>query len=136
VTTLAGRNREQGSADGAGAAARFAYPSCLSAGPGNLIYVADYNNNTVRRISSLGEVTTFAGVAGAQGTNDGAGNAARFQSAVAVSTSPGGDVYVADTYNHLIRKITPLGEVTTIAGKAGVTGTNDGVGLSARFHHP
>jgi hypothetical protein len=85
----------------------------------------------------VGVVTTLAGLAGSPGSADGTGSAARFyfpQGGVATDSS--GNVYVSDTLNSTIRKITPTGVVTTLAGLAGSYGTNDGTGSAARFHYP
>ena len=136
VTTLAGSAGAPGSTDGPGAAARF-YVSrgvCVDA-TGN-IYVADSVNQTIRKITSAGVVTTLAGSAGLRGSADGTGNAARFNQPESVCVDGSGNVYVADTYNSTIRKITSAGVVTTLAGSAGVNGGADGTGAAARFNTP
>src|SRR5712675_2110382 len=79
--------------------------------------------------------STLAGLA-AGGSVDGSGNSARFNSPCGVATDTSGNVYVADTFNHTIRKITPAGVVTTLAGLAGSGGSADGTGSAARFSHP
>src|SRR5258708_4773010 len=71
--------------------------------------------------------TTLAGLAVNPGSADGTGSAARFNSPSGVATDSSGNVYVADSYNHTIRKITPAGVVTTLAGLAGITGSADGI---------
>jgi hypothetical protein len=100
------------------------------------VYVADSFNHTIRKITPAGVVTTLAGLAGITGSTDGTGSAARFNYASAVATDSSGNVYVADSFNHTIRKITPAGVVTTLAGLAGITGSNDGTGSAARFYQP
>jgi sugar lactone lactonase YvrE len=100
------------------------------------VYVADTDNYTIRKITPGGVVTTLAGLAGSYGTNDGTGSAARFFNPEGVATDSSGNVYVADTWNHTIRKITPAGVVTTLAGLAGSFGSADGTGSAARFYHP
>ena len=81
-------------------------------------------------------VTTLAGSAGFDGSADGTGSAARFTFPRSVAVDSSGNVYVADTYNHTIRKVTPGGVVTTLAGSAGVVGSADGTGSAARFNQP
>jgi sugar lactone lactonase YvrE len=135
VTTIAGTAGGSGSADGVGAAARFSNPSNVAAdGAGNL-YVVD-GNNTIRKISPGNVVTTFAGAAGSAGDADGVGAAARFNQPWGIAADGAGNVYVADTQNLVIRKITPAGEVSTIAGIKGSRGRIDGNRASATFLNP
>jgi sugar lactone lactonase YvrE len=136
VITLAGASGVTGSNDGTGTAAQFSAPWGLAADTSGNVYVADMGNAVIRKISSGGAVTTLAGSAGATGTTDGTGSAARFNAPQAVATDASGNVYVADTGNSVIRKITPAGVVTTLAGTAGAAGTTDGTGAAARFDHP
>ncbi|MBL8142094.1 MAG: hypothetical protein JNM38_13345 [Acidobacteria bacterium] len=136
VTTLAGFPAALGSADGTGSAARFNRPNGVAVGGTGALYVADSGNNTIRRIAAGGVVTTLAGLAGAYGSANGTGSAARFSYPFAIAVDGGGVVYVADTYNHTIRKISGSGEVTTLAGLASSSGTADGTGSAARFHLP
>jgi len=133
VTTLAGTAGSSGSADGAGGAARFFSPNSVAVdGSGNL-YVADTNNNTIRMISPAGVVTTLAGAAGSYGSADGTGTAARFSNPIGIAVDGAGYIYVTDTGNYTIRKISPAGVVTTLAGAAGTYGSIDGTGSAARF---
>lgn len=136
VTTLAGSPGVSGSADGTGDAARFNAPRQLAVDSGNNIYVADYNNHTIRKITPAGVVTTVAGVAGASGTNDGSSSTARFYYPTGVAVDPGGNIYVADYFNHTIRVISPARVVSTLAGSPGLSGSVDGMGNSARFSYP
>jgi sugar lactone lactonase YvrE len=137
VTTFAGSAGPLGgSADGSGAAARFSSPSGMAVDASGNIFVADAGNSTIRKISAGGAVTTFAGTAGSAGSSDGTGAAARFNAPEGVAVDAVGNVYVADTRNDTIRKITAGGTVTTLAGVAGQTGTGDGAGGSARFNGP
>jgi sugar lactone lactonase YvrE len=136
VTTLAGSAGLSGSADGTGAAARFSGPEGVAVyGAGN-VFVADYHNNTIRKITPSGVVTTLAGTAGSSGSADGTGAAARFNQPRGVAVDGSGNVFVADSYNNAIRKITPNGVVTTLAGTAGSYGSADGTGATARFNNP
>lgn len=136
VTTLAGTAGTSGAQDGTGAAAKFNMPGSVAVdGQGN-VYVADTSNQTIRKITPAGVVTTFAGSPGLTGGNDGIGGAARFWSPSGVATDAAGNVYVADQANGTIRKITPDGTVTTLAGAAGQRSYADGVGAAARFMNP
>src|SRR5439155_1682689 len=114
-TTLAGA-ASIGSADGTGSAARFYDPSGVAIDSSGNVYVADTLNSTIRKITPAGEVTTPVGLAGITGSADGTGSAARFYDPLGVATDSSGNVYVADTFNDTIRKITPAGDVTTLAG--------------------
>src|SRR5215469_8748802 len=136
VTTLAGTANISGSTDGTGAAARFGGPwGVATDGAGN-VFVADTFNYTVRKITPAGVVTTLAGTAGMPGSNDGAGAAARFNEPLGVAVDSAGNVYVADALNDTIRKVTPAGVVTTLAGSPGVFGSADGTGAAAQFNTP
>ena len=137
VTTLAGlAGSLAGNADGTGSAARFSAPYGVAAdGNGNL-YVADRNNHTIRKVAPGGVATTLAGLAGSYGSADGTGSAARFTFPQGVAVDTGGNVYVADTLNYTIRKVTPDGAVTTLAGFAGNPGSVDGAGSAAQFERP
>ncbi|HXY55793.1 MAG TPA: hypothetical protein VEM40_14100 [Nitrospirota bacterium] len=121
---------------GGGEAARFNSPYGITT-DGTNIYVADSNNSTIRKILiSTGAVTTIAGTAGIAGATDGTGAAARFNHPFGITTD-GKNLYVADSFNHAIRKIViSTGAVTTIAGTAGGVGTTDGTGAAARFYYP
>ncbi len=137
VSTFAGSAGLSGSADGTGGAARFSYPEGVAVDSFGTVYVADTSNNTIRKITPGGVVSTFAGLAGVSGSADGTGTAARFSSPFGVAVdSAGSTIYVADTYNHSIRKITAAGVVTTLAGLAGSSGSTDGTGTGARFSYP
>ena len=136
VTTLAGTAGTAGAADGSGTSATFNYPSGVAADSAGNVYVADYDNHTIRKITPAGQVTTLAGTAGIIGHADGLGAAASFSYPRAVTVDSAGNVYVADTGNHTIRKITPGGLVMTLAGSAGSAGNADGAGNIARFNGP
>jgi len=134
ATTLAGNPPHAGRTDGIGSAARFSGPAGI-AQIGDDLFVADPGNHTIRKIAPDGTVTTLAGLAGIPGDGDGTGSAARFRSPGGIA-SLGGDLYVADTENHTIRRIDPSGAVTTIAGSPGAAGSSDGTGAAARFRNP
>lgn len=134
VTTLAGLAGAPGSADGSGTAAGFRSPGGIAALGGDL-YVTDSGNHTVRKVTAAGLVTTIAGTAGQAGSADGTGAAALFSNPHGI-VALRGDLYVADAGNHTIRKVTPAGEVTTLSGAPGVSGTADGTAGAARFFTP
>ncbi len=138
VSTLAGSPGQPGAADGVGVAARFNAPEGVAVDQVGRIYVADTLNHTIRRIEGNGAVSTLAGNPGEPGMADGQGNAARFHSPRGIAVDRGGDLYVADYENHVIRKVTATGAVTTIAGAPGVyvpVGA-DGLPGNARFWYP
>jgi sugar lactone lactonase YvrE len=136
VTTLAGFYGSVDAVDGQGAIARFSSPVGVAADPNGNIYVADRTNQTVRKVTRAGNVTTFAGLANTIGSTDGTGSAARFSAPQGVAVDAAGTVYIGDTNNHTIRTITPGGVVTTLAGLAGSSGSTDGTGGAARFNGP
>src|SRR5437762_204217 len=133
-TTFAGL--PPGSANGTGSAARFNSPSGVAVDSAGNTYVADTVNSTIRKITPAGVVTTFAGLAGSTGSANGTGSAARFNGPVAVTIDNIGNIFVADTNNHTIRKITPARVVSTFAGLAGDDGSANGTGSTARFTFP
>ena len=137
VTTLAGSPGTSGSVNGVGGNAQFSSPYGVAVDSAGNVYVADAGNNTLRKITPGGSVSTFAGRDGSNAGNlDGNGADARFNSPSGVTIDRAGNVYVADTNNHTIRKISSAGTVTTLAGAAGSKGSSDGIGLKARFNGP
>jgi len=133
VSTFAGLAGVSGSADGTRSTARFMSPNYLTIDSAGTFYISDTGNHTIRRISPAGDVTTLAGTAGVSGADDGTGPAASFRNPQGVALDAAGNIIVSDQVNHIIRKITPAGVVTTIAGAVGVFGSADGLGLAARF---
>ena len=133
VSTLAG-DGTYGFANGTGTAAQFRYPYGVVVDASGNVYVADYNNHRIRRITPAGVVSTFAG-SGTEGFANGTGASAQFNSPVGIALDASGNMYVADSDNHRIRKITPAGAVTTLAG-SGTYGFADGTGASAQFKCP
>jgi len=125
VTTFAGTAGSAGAADGTGAAARFNSPNYIAADSSNNLYVTDYDNYTIRKITSAGAVTTFAGTAGTRGSANGTGVSALFDSPYGIVVDGSGTTYVNDEGNHTIRKITAAAVVTTLAGTVGVIGSSD-----------
>ncbi len=136
VSTLAGQAGVEGSADGQGTAASFHFPFGIAVDSSDNLYVADNHNHLIRKIDSSGTVTTLAGQAGITGSADGQGTAASFHFPFGIAVDSSDNLYVADTHNHLIRKIDSSGTVTTLAGQAGITGSADGQGTAASFYSP
>ncbi|MDR2209180.1 MAG: IPT/TIG domain-containing protein [Azoarcus sp.] len=131
VSTLAGS--EGGFADGKGGAERFNGPSCIAIDAAGNLYVADGWNHRIQKITPTGEVSTFAG-SGERGFADGEGNVARFSAPNGIAIDAAGNLYVGDSDNHRIRKITPTGVVSTFAG--GKRGFAEGKGSAALFNGP
>ncbi len=136
VSTLAGSPGVSGSDDGIGPAARFNHPYGLAADASGTLFVADAYNNTLRRISADGTVTTLAGTAGQFGSVDDIGPAARFFNPYGITVDPAGNLFVTDEGNHTLRRVAPDGAVTTLAGLAGQLGSVDGIDTNARFNSP
>ncbi|MFZ1301186.1 MAG: NHL repeat-containing protein [Candidatus Microsaccharimonas sp.] len=131
VTTLAGSS--SGYANGTGAAARFNDPYAVVVDPiTNNLYITETGNQRVRMVTQAGVVTSLAGQS--TGYQDGTGTAARFDDPVGIAIHSDGNIFVVETGNDKIRKITSTGVVTTVAGAA--TGFLDAVGTSARFNGP
>ncbi len=135
ITTLAGLAGVSGSADGVGNAARFYQPSGIAVDVAGNVYVADSANDTIRKISAGGSVTTIAGRAGVGGSNDGPPGSATFESPGGLALDPGGNIYVAGRSANNIRKVAPDGAVSTVAG-TGLRGAQDGAGAQASFSYP
>ncbi len=132
VTTFAGGS--EGFADGAGPQASFNTPSALAIDADGNLYVADTGNNRIRKITPEGVVTTVAGD-GTAGYADGPAAQARFNGPIGVAVDTSGNLYVADTYNDRVRKVSSDGQVTTVAG-AGQPGYADGSAATAMFDTP
>ena len=136
VSTIAGTDFVAGSTDGAGASALFNLPAGLALDAAGNLFVADLGNNTIRKISPAGVVTTVAGKAGIKGSTDGSVSAALFNAPQSIVVDAQGNLFVSDTGNHTVRKISQAGVVSTVAGSAGASGVDDGNGTSARFKQP
>jgi sugar lactone lactonase YvrE len=133
VSTYAGTD-EEGFADGAAASAEFRGENKLATDATGNVYIADAQNNRIRRISVSGVVTTLAGD-GAEGFKDGPGSTAEFDFPNGIAVDKQGNVFVSDGSNFSIRKITPDGRVTTLAGKK-TEGSRDGDATVALFQFP
>ncbi|HEY9722904.1 MAG TPA: NHL repeat-containing protein [Oscillatoriaceae cyanobacterium] len=133
ATTLAGTT-SPGAFDGSGADARFDTPVGIALAPNGHLYVADSGNNSIREVTPAGVVTTLAG-SGVEGNDDGSGTEATFGKPYGVAADADGNLYVADYDENDIRKISPAGEVTTLAGSV-AAGNTDGTGTDATFDQP
>lgn len=133
VSTFAGSG-SAGNSDGNGVNASFTYPVGVAVDASGNVYVADYYGNIIRKITSAGVVTTLAG-SGVEGKLDGTGVSASFSGPSGITVDTFGNVYVADTLNHSIRKISTSGQVTTIAG-SGFIGNVNGTGIGSSFFGP
>ena len=136
VSTFAGNSTNTGYLDGTGTTARFFNPEGITLNSSNELFVCDRGNHTIRKITTGATVSLFAGGGGPSGSINGTGNAARFNHVRSITIDGDGNFYVCDRSNYTIRKITPAGVVTTLAGLANNTGSSDGVGSSARFSSP
>ncbi len=144
VSTLAGVPGSYGCTDGTGInvgtnTARFNCPAAVAVDSGGAVYVADCFNHTIRKVTPAGVVSTLAGLPGVWGSADGSNSAARFYQPAGIAVDSATNVYVLDSGNHTIRKVTPMGTnwvVSTVAGVAGVSGSGDGVAGNAQFNFP
>ncbi len=136
--------RSAGIIDGFGKTARFAYPEGITVDKNGNVFVSDsierknegIANNLIRNISPQGEVSTFAGATGTNGSDNGAGKSTTFHKPSGLVVDAAGNVYVADHYNNCIRKITPDKVVSTFSGVCGDRGNEDGPQGKARFFSP
>ena len=137
VTTFAGMPLFAGDVDGAAAVARFNSPKGIVADKLGNVYVADRNNNCIRKIKA-GQVTTFAGKKGPTGGFANSANplTAEFNFPYGIDINKSGELFVADLFNDCIRKILPSGAVSTLAGTGTVPGDVDGIGTLAKFNWP
>jgi sugar lactone lactonase YvrE len=142
TTTIAGEFQVYGSNDAVGTNAHFNFPRGLTMDRSGNLFVADFGNSTIRKLTPSGNnwvVTTPVGVPGINGTNDGVNNNALFNSPVGITSDRAGNLYVTDWSSCSIRKVAPVGAdwvVTTIGGLTNSPGTNDGPGSIARFNKP
>lgn len=133
VTTIAGSGGT-GNADGTGTSASFNFPAGIAIDDFDNLYVVDQDNHTIRKVTSEGIVSVFAG-SGTSGFADGNGTSAQFSDPKDITIDDAGNLFLADFENHRIRKITTSGDVTTVAGN-GSMGSADGTGTDASFNFP
>jgi sugar lactone lactonase YvrE len=136
VSTLAGSPEKYGRVDGIGDAARFWYPVGIAVDLQRNVYVADSSGQAIRKVTSAGVVTTLAGTPETAERKLGFGSVDHLHNPTGVAVDKEGNVFVADSNNYVIRKITAAGTVTTLAGLAGTSGTTDGEAKTARFIFP
>lgn len=140
VSTFAGSPGMAGSAEGNGTNALFNSPQGVAVDNSGTVFVSDTGNDTIRKITPDGTVSTLAGSPGIAGSADGTNSTAQFFSPQGIAVDASGNLFVADTFNHTIRKITPAGVVTTLAGLPGFSGSADSgtafQPVSARFDRP
>lgn len=122
--------------NGTGPTARFNSPGGIAYAPAGYLYVSDTGNQIIRKVSLNGTVTTLAGKAGEWGFTNGRGVKARFSSPMGLCLGAKGDLYIADSMNHTIRRMTPRGDVFTFAGSPHEAGRTSGSRLQARFSEP
>ena len=112
------------------------HPYDVAADSAGNVYISDTFNHVIRKLSPGGDMTVIAGTMGRFGSDDGTGTAAKFHNPRGIVVDTAGNIFVADQDNHTIRKITPSGDVTTLAGSAGNSGSTDATGANARFNNP
>ncbi|MBI3874939.1 MAG: hypothetical protein HY300_03050, partial [Verrucomicrobia bacterium] len=142
VTTIAGLAGNPGSNNDTNTAARFNAPNGIAVDNAGAIYVADFLNHAIRKVTPVGTnwvVSTLAGSVGNPGSADGTNTAAQFNGPIGIAVDAAGAVFVADYFNHTIRKLTPVGTnwvVTTPVGSPGNSGNADDTNNAARFNFP
>jgi len=135
VTTYAGQlNGLGGFRDGPAASAKFLTPVSVAVDASNNVYVTDPGNQRIRKINAAGIVSSLSGT-GAEGFADGDGATAKFDNPDGLAVDAAGNLFVADRYNQRIRKITPSGVVSTLAGNS-TPGFADAAGAAAMFNYP
>ncbi len=132
VFTIAG-NGLPGFSDGRGRLSHLREPISVAVAEDGTVYIADSGNNAIRKVTPDGEVLTLAG--GSPGYRDGRGRHAQFNWPTGIAVGPDGNIYVCDSGNNKIRRITPDGVVSTVAGKI-IPGRSDGPGFEAEFNFP
>ncbi|HKO02003.1 MAG TPA: hypothetical protein VJ032_09940, partial [Thermoanaerobaculia bacterium] len=132
---IAGQYGTAGIADGVGTAAQFSQPSGIAVDAAGNMYVTERGSSRIRKVAPDGTVSAFSGRLYGFGFADGAPNVAIFSTPSAITIDPAGMLYVADRGNNRIRKVTPAGDVTTLAGN-NIAGRVDGSATAARFDGP
>ncbi|MFM8886479.1 MAG: hypothetical protein ACKOKC_08700 [Chthoniobacterales bacterium] len=136
MTTLAGSFLGSGTDDGWGTDAKFSDPQGLASDTSGNVYIAERDSHRIRKVTPWGQVSHYVGNTGFSGSADGLPSAANFHSPSDVAVDSAGNVYVADSGNHAIRKIAANGTVSTWAGLMGSAGSSNATGTQARFNFP
>lgn len=136
VTTLAGFPTLAGSTDGRGLVTRFNSPGGIAVDARGLTYVVDRGNRTIRTVTPDGLVSTYIGAVGDGAIIDGPASTARVSNPGNLAVDDAGNLFFAELWGHVVRRVTPWGHVTTIAGAANTSGAADGIGPQARFYYP
>jgi len=136
VSTFAGCPQAWGNVNGTGTNAQFNSPCGLAFDAQGNLFVCDANNHTIRKITTNGIVTTFAGVAGQDGTADGELTTARFRGPAELTFDKRGNLFIADSFNQTIRQIGTNGMVSTVSGAAGIFGATNGVNGTGKYFNP
>ena len=134
VSTFAGDGLA-GYLDGNGIATKFRYPAAMAIDENDNLFIADWGNHCIRKITPLGVVSTYAGIGGNSGNIDGNTSVAKFNGPTGLCFDNNGNLYVADYSNYKIRKVDTSGNVSTFCG-SGVAGNTDGDAFTARFNKP
>jgi sugar lactone lactonase YvrE len=134
VRTYSGTG-EPGFTDGVAIAARFSTPWGIAVDAGGILYVADRDNNRIRKVALNGEVSTLAGT-GVPGATNGAGSVAQFDKPLSIALDAAGSVYVTEATSHAIRRLTPDGTTSIFAGSAATPGFVNGTAAAAKFTSP
>ncbi|MBI6545157.1 MAG: hypothetical protein HY692_00095 [Cyanobacteria bacterium NC_groundwater_1444_Ag_S-0.65um_54_12] len=132
---VAGMSGKIGYQDGSASATRFSYPASLTLGNDGAIYIADFSNNCVRRLTPSGKTTTVAGTPGRQDYRNGRGGYALLGTPEAITADQVGNIFIADSYSKRVRRLSPEGSIYLVAG-SGQDGVKDGEGPVAQFHNP
>jgi hypothetical protein len=139
VTTIAGSGGNAGSVNATNKVSRFNNPTDVAVDAANNLYVADFANDTIRKLTLSGTnwvATTFAGAAGVDGSANAQGTNATFSFPQAIAIDLAQNLFISDSGNNMVRKVTPSGMVSAVAGTAGVFGSANGTGASAQFNQP
>jgi len=136
LIVFAGKTGQPGRDDGVGTEARFNLPSGIAFDSAGNLFVADTDNGSIRKITPVAVVTTFAGGSPRSGNDDGRGMEATFGNPKGLAIDAMDNIYITDERNHTVRKITPAASTTTLAGKLETVGYADGPGEDARFNLP